>query len=59
MQDKSLILRPKAVCAELGISGTTFWRLAKSGKLKVIKISDRLTGVRREDLKAYLDSQAG
>ncbi|MEQ1484530.1 helix-turn-helix domain-containing protein [Methyloglobulus sp.] len=59
MQNQPLILRPKAVCAELGISNTTFWRLAKSGKLKVINISPRLTGVRREDLKAYLDAQAG
>ncbi|MEQ1738397.1 MAG: helix-turn-helix domain-containing protein [Methyloglobulus sp.] len=58
MQNQTLILRPKAVCAKLGISNTTFWRLAKSGKLKVIKISPRLTGVRREDLTAYLDSQA-
>ncbi|MBM4207684.1 MAG: helix-turn-helix domain-containing protein [Gammaproteobacteria bacterium] len=55
MHDKTLILRPKSVCAELGISISTFWRLVKSGKLKTVKLSDRCTGIRRDCLTAYID----
>lgn len=53
--DKSLVLRPKTVCLELGISLATFWRLVKADKLQTIKLSARCTGVRRSVLDAYLN----
>jgi len=55
MTHQPIIIRPKAVCAELGISISTFWRLVKSGKLKTVKLSDRCTGIRRDCLTAYID----
>ncbi len=59
MENQPLILRPKAVCAELGISTATFWRLVKAGKIKAITLSPKTRGVRREDLIAYLEQAGG
>jgi predicted DNA-binding transcriptional regulator AlpA len=55
MLNNTLVLRPKTVCSELGISISTFWRLVKTGELKTIKLSIRCTGVLKSDLDAYLN----
>lgn len=56
MKNSSLILRPKDVCAELGISNTTFRRLVKAEKIKTVKLSERCIGVRRDVLNAYIEN---
>lgn len=50
------LLRPAAAAAYLGISRTTFYELAKQGHLKLVRISDRISGIRKADLDAYLAS---
>lgn len=53
--NKSLVVRPKDVCLELGgISLRSYYRLVKSGHLTPIRITQRCSGIRREELNAYI-----
>lgn len=51
-----LVLRPKQVQQELGMSQATFYRLVKAGKIPTIKMSPATTGVESSALEAYLKS---
>lgn len=47
-------LRPQ-VCAQLmGVSISTFWRLAKAKKFPLHKLTERTTTVRAGDLRAFM-----
>jgi hypothetical protein len=43
-------------CKMRHVSRTTAWRLNKSGRLKITKLSDRLVGVRSDHDAEYLAS---
>lgn len=48
------IHRPKDVGRMLGVSQATFWRLVKDGKIGVVKISKRATGVTQDEIERFL-----
>lgn len=51
--------RPKDVAKYLGVGLSTVWLYAKQGKITPIKLSDRVTIFRKEDLDAFIDAGAG
>ncbi|WP_041962291.1 helix-turn-helix transcriptional regulator [Sulfurospirillum cavolei] len=48
-------LRPKEAAKYLGIGLSTIWLFAKQGKLHPIKLSDRITLFKREDLDTFIN----
>ncbi len=52
-------LRPKKVAKYLGVALSTVWLYAKQGKITPIKLSDRVTIFRKEDLDNFIKSQSG
>jgi excisionase family DNA binding protein len=56
IQQFPLVLRPNQVVKELGISLPTFYRMAKAGTIKTIKMSRTMTGVERSEIERYLAS---
>ena len=48
-------LRPKDAAKYLGIGLSTIWLFAKQGKLHPIKLSDRVTLFKKEDLDAFVN----
>ncbi|MDD3343526.1 MAG: helix-turn-helix domain-containing protein [Sulfurospirillaceae bacterium] len=48
-------LRPKEAAKYLGIGLSTIWLFAKQGKLHPIKLSDRVTLFKKEDLDAFIN----
>lgn len=48
------IIRQPALEAVLSVSGSTVWRMARRGVLKPVKLSERVTGWRVSDVRAYL-----
>lgn len=52
------LVRTKQLCAELGISRTTLWRLVKSGDFPApIQIGKNSIAWRRQVISDYLDSK--
>ena len=52
----SALIRLPILRAILGdVSESTIWRLARSGKLPPIKVSERVTAWRVGDVRAYID----
>ena len=51
--------RPKEGCNYLGISISQFWNLVKSGEIKTIKLSDKVTISTKEVLDDFLNSKIG
>ena len=47
-------VRPKNAARRLGFSDATFWRKVAQGKIKVTKISERITVVAESEIKAML-----
>ena len=48
------ILRVWIAAETLGVSKSTIWRYAKSGKLTAVKLSDRVTGFRQSEIQALI-----
>ena len=46
--------RPKPAARRMGMSDATFWRKVKEGKIKVTKISERITLVAESEIQAVL-----
>jgi excisionase family DNA binding protein len=53
-----MLLSVAEVAAELGCGPDTVYRLMTSGALPSVIVGSRLRRVRREDLRAYVDSLA-
>ena len=51
--------RPKEGCDYLGVSISQFWNLVKSGELKTIKLSEKVTIITKEVLDDFLNSKMG
>ena len=51
--------RPKDAADYLGISISQFWNLAKSGEIKTIKLSEKVTIITKEVLDDFLNSKMG
>jgi excisionase family DNA binding protein len=49
-------LRPKEAADYLGIGKSTLWLWIQQGKLKVYKLSPRVTILKKEDLDALIDA---
>jgi predicted DNA-binding transcriptional regulator AlpA len=52
------VLNADASAAYIGVSVPTLRRLAKSGVLKAVRLSERRIGWRAADLAAFLDDRA-
>jgi excisionase family DNA binding protein len=50
-------LRDKEVAQYLGVAKSTIWLFSKQGKIKAIKLSDRVTVWARSDLDAFIASR--
>lgn len=50
-------LRPKEAAKYLGCGLSTVWLFAKQGKIKPIKLSDRITIFKKEDLDRFIGSR--
>lgn len=48
--------RPKEAAKYLSCGVSTIWLYAKQGKIKPIKLSDRVTIFRKDDLDAFINS---
>ena len=48
------ILRVRTAAETLGVSKSTIWRYAKSGKLTAVKLSQRVTGFRQSEVQALI-----
>ena len=46
--------RPKEVASILAIGLSTFWLFVKQGKIKTIKLSERITVVSEEELQRFM-----
>lgn len=46
--------RPKLAARRMNISDATFWRKVKEGKIKVTKISERITVVAESEIQSVL-----
>lgn len=51
-------LRPKEASYYLGIGLSTLWLYAKQGKLKPIKLSQRVTIFKKSDLDEFIHSMS-
>lgn len=52
-----MLLSVNEVATELGCGRDTVYRLLTSGQLPSLTIGGRLRRIRREDLRAYIDSR--
>jgi predicted DNA-binding transcriptional regulator AlpA len=52
-------LRPKACAQLMGVSISTFWRLAKAKAFPVHKLTQRTASVRAGDLRAFMAGKEG
>jgi excisionase family DNA binding protein len=50
------IIRPAEAQARLGIRHTRFYELVHAGKIRLIKLGPRSTGVIEDELDAYIES---
>lgn len=49
-------LRPKEASRYLGVGLSTIWLYAKQGKLNPIKLSDKVTIFKKEDLDRFINT---
>jgi len=47
--------RPKDAAKYLGVGLSTLWLYIKQGKIKAIKISERVTVIKIKELEAFVD----
>lgn len=52
-------LRDKEASQYLGVGKSTIWLFSKQGKIKAIKLSDRVTVWAKSDLDAFIASRVG
>lgn len=52
-------LRDKEASKYLGVGKSTIWLFSKQGKIKAIKLSDRVTVWAKSDLDAFIASRMG
>ncbi|MFA5216479.1 helix-turn-helix transcriptional regulator [Sulfuricurvum sp.] len=50
-------LRDKEASQYLGVAKSTIWLFSKQGKIKAIKLSDRVTVWAKSDLDAFIASR--
>lgn len=50
----ALTYRVSTVCEKLGVSRATIYRLVSAGKLKLVKISKRSSGITAESLHRHI-----
>jgi excisionase family DNA binding protein len=50
------ILRPAEAQARLGVKHTRFYDLVNAGKIRLIRLGPRSTGVIEDELDAYIES---
>lgn len=50
----ALTYRVSAVCEKLGVSRATIYRMVSAGKLKLVKISKRSSGITAESLHRHI-----
>lgn len=53
-----LIYRIASVTQKLGVSRATVYRLVERGELKLVKISERASGITAESLNAMMERNA-
>lgn len=52
------VIRFRSACAEIGISGSTMRRYIAAGTgPRLVRLSERVHGIRRADLEAWLESR--
>ena len=51
-------LRPKEACKYLGVGLSTLWLYARQGKIKPIKLSERVTIFKKSDLDSFINGQS-
>ena len=52
---ESQILRCRAVCAKIGVSRSTLFRLCKAGQFPAqLRLTERLVGWRKEDVDEWI-----
>ena len=54
LQTPDRLLRVSEAAAMLGASRSTVWRFARMGKLRAVKVSERITGFRLSELQALV-----
>ncbi len=57
MEKNMTNLRPKEAHKYLGVGLSTLWLYVKQGKLKPIKLSDRVTIFKKSDLDTFINSK--
>ena len=50
------ILKPRDAAHFLTVSVSTFWKLVKTERIKVIRLSEKRIGVLQSELNAYVES---
>jgi excisionase family DNA binding protein len=55
-QCQPAVYRPARAAAKLGISRGTVYRFVKQGRLELIKLGERSSGITAESLNALLES---
>ena len=50
--------RPKEACEYLGVGLSTIWLYAKQKKLNPIKLSEKVTVFKKDDLDAFINKVA-
>ena len=56
--NQAFIRQPAVLKDVLPVSASTLWRYVKAGKFpKPIKLSERVTAWRSEDIRAWIDAQ--
>ena len=51
-------LRAKEACKYLGVGLSTLWLYAKQGKIKPIKLSERVTIFKKSDLDSFINGRS-
>ena len=59
MSTNSRYLRAKEAAKYLGVGLSTVWYYSKQGKIKPIKMSERVTVFKREEFDALVDTDGG
>jgi predicted site-specific integrase-resolvase len=52
---KNMLVRPRNAAKYLDIGLSTFWLYVSQGKIKTIKLSDRVTVVHKDELERFVN----
>jgi predicted site-specific integrase-resolvase len=53
--EKDMVVRPRNAAKYLDIGLSTFWLYVSQGKIKTIKLSDRVTVVHEDELERFIN----